>query len=144
VQLLPYQVEFEARQTRVAIISFAPPALAHEWIDETRSSFPFIIDRSRKAYQAYGLESSLLRSWSPKVWLAYVRLIAQGMTWRGIQGNSAQLGGDFIIDQGGIIRMAHRSHDPTDRPTVKKIIQVLDEIKIYSIWEKIVPEQGTD
>jgi alkyl hydroperoxide reductase subunit AhpC len=53
----------------------------------------------------------------------------QGWKWRGIQGDSRQLGGDFIVDQQGIIRMAYRSHDPTERPKIEEIIQVLDEIK---------------
>jgi peroxiredoxin len=54
--------------------------------------------------------------------------LAQGRKWRGIQGDSGQLGGDFIVDQQGIIRMAYRSHDPTERPKIEEIIQVLDEI----------------
>lgn len=129
VQLLPFKTEIEARNTRVTVISFGTPALAHNWIEETRSSFQFLIDRDRNAYQAFGLESSLLRAWRPKTWFAYARLMAQGWKWRGIQGDSAQLGGDFIIDQQGIIRMAYRSNDPTDRPKVEDIIRGLDEIE---------------
>ena len=129
VQLLPYKTEFEARNTKVTIISFGTPTLAQKWIEETQSSFHFLIDRERKAYQAYGLESSLIRSWSPKTWFAYARLMAQGWKWRGIQGDSGQLGGDFIVDQQGIIRMAYSSHDPTDRPTLKVILLALDEIE---------------
>jgi peroxiredoxin len=129
VQLLPFKPEFEALHTRVTVISFGTPALAQNWIEQTRSSFQFLIDPEKKAYRAYGLESSLLRSWSPKIWFAYTRLMLQGWKWRGIQGDSRQLGGDFIVDQQGIIRMAYRSHDPTERPKIEEIIQVLDEIK---------------
>ena len=46
----------------------------------------------------------------------------------GIDGGEL-LGGDFIVDQQGIIRMAYRSHDPTDRPTLKVILLALDEIE---------------
>ncbi len=129
MQLLPYKAELEARDTQVTIISFSTPALAQKWIEETRSSFHFLIDGEMKAYQAFGLESSLMRAWSPKVWFAYAKLMSQGRKWRGIQGDSSQMGGDFIVDQRGVIRLAHRSHDPTDRPKVAEIIQVLDEIK---------------
>jgi alkyl hydroperoxide reductase subunit AhpC len=38
------------------------------------------------------------------------------------------MGGDFIVDQEGIIHMAYRSHHPTERPEVKEIIQVIDTI----------------
>ena len=129
VQLLPFKTEIEVRNTQVTVISFGSPALAHNWIEETRSSFQFLIDRERNAYRAFGLESSLIRAWSPKTWFAYARLMAKGWKWRGILGDSAQLGGDFIIDQQGIIRMAHRSNDPTDRPKPEEIIRVLDKIE---------------
>jgi peroxiredoxin len=129
VQLLPFKNEFEARRTNVTIISFGAPTLAHKWIEDTKSSFRFLIDREKNAYQAYGLESSLIRAWSPRSWFAYARLMSQGWKWQGIQGDSSQMGGDFIIDQGGIIHMAHRSHAPTDRPEIDEIIKVLDNIK---------------
>jgi peroxiredoxin len=129
VQLLSHKTELEALNARVTILSFSSPALAQKWIAETRSSFHFLIDSEMKVYQAYGLESSLIRAWSPKIWFAYAKLMAQGRRWRGIQGNSRQMGGDFIVDQQGVIRLAHRSHDPTDRPKIDEIIQVLDNIQ---------------
>jgi peroxiredoxin len=131
-QLLPFKKEFEARNTGVTVISFGTSDLAQKWILETGSSFRFLIDREHKAYQAYGLESSLVRSWSPRVWFAYARLMLQGWKWRGIQGDSWQLGGDFIVDFSGVLRMAYRSHDPTDRPKPEQIIQILDEIQPQS------------
>lgn len=129
MQLLSHKTELEALKAGVTILSFSSPALAQKWIEETRASFHFLIDSEMKAYQAYGLESSLIRAWSPKIWYAYANLMAQGRRWRGIQGNSRQMGGDFIVDQQGVIRLAHRSHDPTDRPKIDKIIQVLDSIQ---------------
>ena len=120
--------EIVLRNTGVSIIAFNPSPLAYKWIEETRSSFQFLVDPERKAYQAYGLETSLIRSWSPKVWIAYASLLLQGRKWRGIQGDSSQLGGDFIIDRQGIILMAHRSHDPIDRPRIEEIIRVLDKL----------------
>ena len=129
MQLLSHKTELEALTARVTILSFSSPALAQKWIAETRSSFHFLIDSEMKAYQAYGLESSLIRAWSPNIWFVYAKLMAQGRRWRGIQGNSRQMGGDFIVDQQGVIRLAHRSHDPTDRPKIDKIIQVLESIQ---------------
>ena len=102
--------------------------MAQAWIAETQTDFQFLFDHEKKAYQVYGLERSLLRSWSPKIWLEYAKLLSQGRKWRGIQGDSCQLGGDFIIDRSGIIRMAYRSYDPADRPAVDQILEVLDEI----------------
>lgn len=130
-QLRQFQAELEARNTHVAIISFGSITLAQKWMEETKASFQFLLDPERKAYQAFGLDHSLSRSWSPKVWIEYARLMAQGRKWRGIQGDSGQLGGDFIVDRSGIIRMAYRSHDPADRPAVSDILEKLEDINSF-------------
>ena len=104
--------------------------MAQAWIAETNSDFQFLLDQEKEANQAYGLQRSLLRSWKPKIWLEYAKLFSQGRKWRGIQGDSGQLGGDFIIDHSGIIRMAYRSIDPADRPAVSDMLNLLDEINL--------------
>ncbi len=58
----------------------------------------------------------------------YVRLLAAGRKWRGIQGDSAQLGGDFIVDTNGVVQLAYPSHDPTDRPSVGHLLNLLRQI----------------
>jgi peroxiredoxin len=133
--LRQYKNEIEARKTHVALISFGNTELAQAWIEETQASFQFLLDSERKAYQAFNLDYSMGRSWSPKVWFEYARLMAKGRRWRGIQGDSGQLGGDFIVDQGGILRMAYRSHDPTDRPAVDYLLNRLDQINGYHAQE---------
>ena len=127
-QLRHSKLELEARQTRVILISFGTDQMAQAWIAETNSDFQFLLDPEKKAYRAYGLQRSLLRSWKPKIWIEYAKLLSQGRKWRGIQGDSGQLGGDFIIDRSGIIRMAYRSIDPSDRPAVSHILTILDDI----------------
>lgn len=109
----------------VVLISFGAQGLAAGWIAETGVPFDLWLDPDRSAYRAYGLERSLRRSWAPRVWWAYARLMASGHTWRGIQGDSGQLGGDFIVGPDGLIRYAHRSKDPTDRPGVEEMVQLL-------------------
>lgn len=74
---------------------------------------------------AYGLEHSLRHSWNLKTVWRYLQLFHQGYRWRGIQGDSGQLGGDFIVDTQGLIRLAYRSHDPTDRPAIEQLLAVL-------------------
>jgi hypothetical protein len=54
--------------------------------------------------------------------------LRSGRRWRGIQGDSAQLGGDFVVDKTGVLRMAYRSEDPTDRPPIEHILTVLDRL----------------
>jgi len=48
-----------------------------------------------------------------------------GRKWRDIQGDSGQLGGDFIVNANGIIRLAYYSRDPSDRPPVSHLLKIL-------------------
>ena len=55
----------------------------------------------------------------------YLKLILRGEKLLPVQGDPHQLGGDFVVDAAGIIRLAHRSKDPVDRPPVEKLLAVL-------------------
>ncbi len=114
---------------QVVIISFGSAPLARAWLAETNAPFTVLLDPERGAYRAFGLERSLVRSWGPKAIWAYVRLMLTGRRWRGIQGDSGQLGGDFVVDSSGIIRFAYRSHDPTDRPTVEVLLDIFRRLE---------------
>ena len=124
-QLCQHLPEFEALNTRIVVISFNRLEQARNWQDQTKIPFTLLLDPERKAYRAYGLEYSLLRSRGLNVWQRYAQLILKGRTWRGIQGDSGQLGGDIIVDPNGHIRFAHRSHDPTDRPNIDALLAAL-------------------
>ena len=52
--------------------------------------------------------------------------------WRGIQGDSTQLGGDFLIDAQGVLRLAYRSQDPTDRPSIATLRDALRQLRKQS------------
>ena len=120
--------EIQAYNTKVMIISFGSFPAAHAWLIETCTPFHILLDSERVVYRAYGLERSLLRSWGAKTMWRYVQLLASGRKWRGILGDSAQLGGDFIVDANGVVRLAYRSHDPTDRPSVDTLINQLHQL----------------
>lgn len=46
-----------------------------------------------------------------------------------IEGNNI-LGGDFVIDGGGIVRYAHRGVSPDDRPPLSEIMEALSKAAI--------------
>jgi alkyl hydroperoxide reductase subunit AhpC len=124
-QLRQHEAELEALQTRVVVVSFGSTAGAQAWLLETGAPFMFLLDPDRAAYRAYGLEHSFARAWGLNAWRRYAQLLLAGRKWRGIQGDSGQLGGDFIVDAAGIIRLAYPSHDPADRPLLSRLITVL-------------------
>jgi len=120
--------KFRTLGARVVLVSFGPPPLAARWLRETAAPFSLWLDPERRAYRAYGVDRSLFRSWGPHTILTYTRLMMTGRRWRGIQGDSSQLGGDFIVDGRGLLRFAHRSHDPVDRPDVEYLIRRFSDL----------------
>lgn len=121
------QDEFGRLNVQVLVISFGTEYWAKVWLEETGAPFPLLLDPERRVYRAYGLGRSVLQVWSPKVLWHYLRLVLAGRRLRPAQGDLYQLGGDFIVDAEGIVRLAHPSRDPTDRPPVEELLKVLRE-----------------
>jgi peroxiredoxin len=126
--LCQHQEAFDELNVEVLILTFGTLRLAQAWMEETCSPFHLLLDPERSVYRAYGLERSLWRSWTLKTIWQYMGLLATGHSWRGIQGDSTQLGGDFVVDPSGIVRLAYRSHDPTDRPSVDQLLDVFRQL----------------
>ena len=108
------------------MISFAQRRAIEYYARDLRIPFPLLSDPERAAYEAYGLRKGGLWSiFGPKTVWEYVKLMAHGRLFRGIQADPFQLGGDFVIDGSGIVRFAYRSEDPTDRPAMDRLLQAV-------------------
>ncbi len=95
---------------------------------ETCNAFDVLLDPDRSVYRAYELEESRWRSWSPKTLWTYAKLLLSGRKWLPKEGDTSQMGGDFIIDSMGIVRLAYRSKEPADRPGVGQLLDILKNI----------------
>lgn len=120
--------EFQRLGAQVLLISFGAEHWARAWLHDTGAPFPLLLDPERVTYRAYGLGASVLRVWSPKVLWHYLKLMLAGQKLRHIQGDPHQLGGDFVLDATGVLRLAHASKDPVDRPSVETLLAVLEQI----------------
>ncbi|MEZ4654114.1 MAG: AhpC/TSA family protein [Candidatus Eisenbacteria bacterium] len=112
---------FEERdRVRVIAISFEPPALVRGLAGEF-PAFTFLSDPSRELYRLYAVESgSLAQILAPRTLWHYARAALRGrlpQRARGGASDARQLGGNFVIDTAGIVRLAHRSQEPADRPS---------------------------
>lgn len=111
------------------VISFGAEFWVKVWQEQTQAPFPLLLDQERQAYQAYGLEQSVMRSWGVKNLWYYAKAVLQGKRLHDSHGeDTSQLGGDFIIDAGGILRYTHPSQEPTDRPAVEQLLAILERI----------------
>jgi peroxiredoxin len=127
-QVVAHQAEWDTLQTNVVTVSFGTAYWAQVWLQETGSPYPFLVDAERTAYHAYGLESSVFRSWSPANLWYYTKAVVQKREMFGKRGDPHQLGGDFIIDPTGIVRLVHPSREPTDRPSLDQILAALQPL----------------
>jgi alkyl hydroperoxide reductase subunit AhpC len=128
-QLRHFETELRRMDVQVLVISFGAEFWASAWLQETQLPFPLLLDPERAAYRAYGLERSFVRVWSPKVMWHYMRRVLAGQKLQSIQGDPHQLGGDFVVDAAGVIRLAHRSRDPVDRPAVETLVAAFKETR---------------
>lgn len=127
-QLRHFKSDLDALGVQVLIISFGAEFWARAWQQDTGSPYPLLLDPERATYQAYGLGTSFVRVWSPHVMWHYLKLRLRGRKLLPVQGDPHQLGGDFIVDAAGAIRLAHASKDPVDRPPVERLLAVLRDL----------------
>ncbi|NUM43165.1 MAG: redoxin domain-containing protein [Anaerolineales bacterium] len=129
-QLCHDHEQFIRLHTRVVIVSFGTLPAVQQWLNEACHNFEVLLDRERTVYQAYGLEQSFWRSRNLRTLWTYARMQLKGWRSPGSGGDdTTQLGGNFLIDSRGILRMAYRSYDPTDRPSVAYLLKEIQKLK---------------
>lgn len=116
---------FKKHNTEIVAVSFTGGHLADVWVEQTSVPFTLIIDEERKLYRAFGLEESFWGSFGLKSTWYYIKNLKIPKIW----GNPTQLGGDFLLDEQGILRWSYRSQDNTDRPTVGDILSAVQGLK---------------
>ncbi len=121
-----HQTELAALNTRVLVITFGTLPAVQQWMRDTCGSFSVLLDRERTVYTAYGLERSFLRSRSLKTRWFYFKAWLTGKKIHAAQGDdTSQLGGDFIVDKHGVLRLSYPSYEPVDRPPVADLLKTL-------------------
>ena len=122
--------ELATLETDVLVLSFEPLERVRWYLAEVDFGWPVLADPERAIYRAYGLgRASTLRAWfSPRTVRFYLGALIHGKVPRRPQGDTHQLGGDFIIDEAGLIRFAHRSVEPADRPSVDSLVRLLKSL----------------
>ena len=124
-----HQSDFSKLDTRILIISFGTLATVEQWLAETCPDFTVLLDREREVDNSYGLNRWYWRSRSLRTRWVYFKAWLAGQKTRDSHGDdTSQLGGDFIVDRNGILRFAHPSHDPVDRPSVDELVKVLAKL----------------
>jgi hypothetical protein len=125
VQLHDRQQTLLEQDIETWVVSFSERSRVRHWVEAEGLTFPILHDPDRKVYQAYQLESSFFRTWSPRNIWSYIVAFFQGKDIVGIIGDPHQLGADLLIGPEGKILMGYYSQDPVDRPSLEEIIQAV-------------------
>lgn len=110
----------------MVVVTFELGPLVQAYVQETQLKWPIVVDESRRLYTAYGMNRG--KWWNiygpASIWV-YIRLLLRGRKLRRPQGDPDQLGGDVLIDPGGIVRLQHVGSGPADRPSVESLLRVV-------------------
>ena len=100
-------------------VTFEDADAAREYVAETGLRWPLLVDAERRLYRAYEMRKARRRHlWGPATFRAYWREARQGRFPRLPRADTAQQGGDVLIDPAGLVRFHHVCRGPADRPPV--------------------------
>lgn len=119
---------FHSRGCTIVVVTPSKPDDLREVLAGNPQPFLFVGDPTRKIYSAFGLSRGKARMFlSPRIIGTYLKKIWAG--WRVRKPRRGedllQLGGDFVLDASRRMVFAYHSVDPTDRPAVQKLLDVL-------------------
>ncbi|NQW22921.1 MAG: redoxin domain-containing protein [SAR202 cluster bacterium] len=118
--------EIQAKGADVVAISFEPKERLFQLTRQAQLPFPILSDPERAVYAAYGLtEGHWLKIFSLKTIWTYVKHFARGRRYHHAASDWKQLGGDFVLQEDGIVIYEYRGQAPHDRPTVNRLIAEL-------------------
>lgn len=106
-------------------VTFEGVDAAREYAAETGLRWPLLVDAERRLYRAYEMRKARLRHlWGPATCRAYWREARRGRFPRLPRADTAQQGGDVLIDPAGLVRFHHVGRGPADRPPVARLLAV--------------------
>ena len=115
----------------VVVVSFAEPGRLVAYQEHHQWPFILLADPDREAYRHFNLKRlPWFRVFSPSTLKLYFRLLKEGKKIRSYgKDDYYQAGGDFLLDRQGNVLFAYRSHDPSDRPSMHRIIDEIELIR---------------
>ena len=130
-QLRHDRAEFEGRGAHVYTITTGTPADSAAFCREREVPFPCLVDEpGEPGYRAFGLAKvGLRRLFGPSLLEALVTLAKR---FREVEipksGDVYQMSGTFVVDGGGIVRLAHPDEHPGDHIANEEVWHCLDAI----------------
>lgn len=116
----------EARSVRVVVVSYGCLEGAQVWLQQTGCKFDMLLDPQRQIYKTFGLGSSYAKVMKFGTMLQYSEFVVQHRSFPDVPpqflGDIYQMGGDFLLDEGGKVIFSHTSKTPIDRPKMGDLL----------------------
>ncbi len=96
--------DLASRGLAIAAVFQSPAASIAEYVGRQRPPFPLLADPGEGLYRLYGLEASVAAFASPRNYSRAVRATLAGFAPGRMEGTRTRIPGDFLIDEGGVIR----------------------------------------
>lgn len=117
--------DWRARGINVALIGNGTVGFAEAFREDFDLEGPVLVDPDLHAYRAARLRRGAAAVASPRVFRDTARALRSGARQDGVQGDAWQLGGVFVIAEGGELRYAFRSTTAGEHAPAKKIAAAL-------------------
>ena len=119
-----HQEELLQKNLTIVVVTFENDFFARSYVEDTSLPWDILVDETRETYKGYGMfAASFWDIWGPATWRAYAKELLHGQRLQKSSGDIFQRGGDVLIDPSGIVRLHHVGSGPSDRPSVKMILQ---------------------
>ena len=131
LQLQQAREELDRLEIQTLVVTFEGRREAREYLDETGLIWPLLVDTDRQLYRAYDMHAARLRHlWGFATMRAYGREALRGRFPRIPRADTAQQGGNVLIDPAGVVRLHHVGSGPADRPTVATVLAARGVVQI--------------
>jgi len=124
--LRAHEQEFRRKGAELAAVSLGDVQYAKVFREETRITFPLLIDEKRKAYDALELKSgNIFHVFRRDNAAARERARAAGHQQHKLGKNPFQLGGSFVFGPGDVDRFRHFSETFGDNAEMKDLLAAI-------------------
>ena len=122
--------DVQAAGAEAIVVTMGTPEEVAEFVKRRGAApFPLLCDPERASYPLYGLQLGTFgQLLGPHVLHAAMQAKEQGFRMSRPMGETRQMPGTFVIDRGGIIRLAHYNRDAADHPAQAAILEALQEL----------------
>lgn len=107
----------------IVVVGQGTPDQTGRFVSSLGLGYPVLADPERDAYAAYGLSVGGGKAFlNPRSGLAMLRAVGRGAGGGRIVGDPRELGGAFVIDRVGIVRLSHPARFAGDSPSIDDVL----------------------